>query len=102
MVHSAQVPTNVANSPKAQQLISQLHEIRVKVVPGSAIVGTGKNLACEDYSSSGNPTAACALADSFVMGVKCSMQKKYLTLEAELGAFHAVLGLDTVKVLLKD
>jgi hypothetical protein len=42
-----------------------------------------------------------ALADSFVVGVK-SLHKKYLTLEAALGAFQGALGQDTIKLLQKD
>jgi hypothetical protein len=43
-----------------------------------------------------------SLADSFVVGVKCSGRKKYSTLEAALRAFQAALALDTVKLLSKD
>ncbi|KAF8221456.1 hypothetical protein L208DRAFT_1381433 [Tricholoma matsutake] len=101
MVYSAaQVPatkatTDAANSPEAQQLILQLHEIGVKVVPGILHPPSTS-------SANGNLTSVHALVDSFIMGVKCSVQKKYSTLEVALGAFQAVLGLDTVKLLLKD
>jgi hypothetical protein len=43
-----------------------------------------------------------ALADSFVTGVKCSVRKKYSTLEAALNAFQVALSTDTVKLLQKD
>ena len=43
-----------------------------------------------------------ALADLFVTGVKCSVRKKYSTLEVVLGALQTVLSLDTIKLLLKD
>jgi hypothetical protein len=42
-----------------------------------------------------------ALADSFVTGVKCSVRKKYSSLEAALSAFQVALNLETVKLLQK-
>lgn len=43
-----------------------------------------------------------ALADSFVMGVKCSVRKKYSSLESALGALQSALSIDTIKLLQKN
>ncbi|KAF8239990.1 hypothetical protein L208DRAFT_1374453 [Tricholoma matsutake] len=42
------------------------------------------------------------LTDSFVTSVKCSVRKKYPSLEAAISTFQAALALNTVKILSKD